>query len=171
LSTPAPRDAVVTEDAVVTVYWPVPRLVVVGGGAIADAVERAATLLGWRTQVTADRATATGLVAALAPLDKLVVLSHDLEVAGPVLVAALDSQVGYIGALGSRKTQQARADWLAYRGVTDLARIHGPAGLDIGASTPPEIAVSIMAEALASRAGATGSPLGNGAAPGTVEGA
>ena len=48
---------------------------------------------------------------------------------------------------GSRRTQQARADWLAYRGVTDLDRVHGPAGLDIGATTPPEIAVSILAEA------------------------
>ena len=70
-------------------------------------------------------------------MDKLVVMAHDLELAGPVLAAALDGDVGYIGALGSRRTQQARAEWLAYRGVTDLERIHGPAGLDIGASTPP----------------------------------
>jgi len=67
-------------------------------------------------------------------------------------MAALDSDVGYIGALGARRMQENRADWLAYRGVTDLSRIHGPAGLDIGAETPAEIAVSILAEAIAENA-------------------
>ena len=73
--------------------------------------------------------------------------------AGPALRAALAGEVGYIGALGSRRTQQSRADWLAYRGITDLDRVHGPAGLDIGANTPAEIAVSIIAEALAVASG------------------
>ena len=68
-------------------------------------------------------------------------------------MAALESDVGYIGALGARRMQENRADWLAYRGVTDLTRIHGPAGLDIGADTPAEIAVSILAEAIAENAG------------------
>jgi len=139
----------VYEDRVVTLLFPVPKLVIVGGGPHADALEAAAALLGWQVRVVNDTATATGLVATMAPMDKLVVMAHDLELAGPVLAAALDGDVGYIGALGSRRTQDARADWLAYRGVTDLERIHGPAGLDIGASTPPEIAVSILAEALA----------------------
>lgn len=145
-------DATIVDDTVVTVLWPVPKVVVVGGGAIADALEKAAELLGWQVQTVADPATATGLVATLAVLDNLVVVSHDLDIAGPVLAAALDGEVGYIGAVGSRRTQQARADWLAYRGYTELARIHGPAGLNIGATTPPEIAVSILAEALATRA-------------------
>ena len=79
--------------------------------------------------------------------------SHDAELGGRALAAGLDSDVGYIGALGSRRTQQSRADWLAYRGITDLSRIHGPAGLDIGADTPAEIAVSILAEALAVKKG------------------
>jgi xanthine dehydrogenase accessory factor len=61
--------------------------------------------------------------------------------------------------LGSRRTQQARADWLAYRGITDLDRVHGPAGLDIGANTPPEIAVSILAEAMAVGAKTAAGPL------------
>ena len=52
-----------------------------------------------------------------------------------------------------QRTQQARADWLAYRGYSDLSRIHGPAGLDIGADTPAEIALSILAEAVAVQAG------------------
>jgi xanthine dehydrogenase accessory factor len=143
----------VSASEVVTILWPVPKLVVVGAGAIAEALVANAALLGWHTETTAELATATGLVDGLAGLDKLVVLSHDDELAGPVLRSALAGSVGYIGALGSRRTQQARADWLAYRGITDLARIHGPAGLDIGANSPGEIAVAILAEALAVAAG------------------
>jgi xanthine dehydrogenase accessory factor len=139
----------VEPDVVTSVFWPVPRLLIVGAGPVADALRAAADLLGWRIDVATDARTATGSIAALAGLDKLVVVSHDLELAGAALAAALDGEVGYIGALGSRRTQQARADWLAYRGITDLTRVHGPAGLDIGASTPPEIAVSILAEAMA----------------------
>jgi xanthine dehydrogenase accessory factor len=142
-------DTLVAPGAVTTVLWPVPKLVVIGAGAIADAVCAAAELLGWHTQVITEVRIATGVIAGLAALDKVVVISHDDDLAGPALGSALAGQVGYIGALGSRRTQQSRADWLAYRGVTDLDRIHGPAGLDIGASTPPEIAVSILAEALA----------------------
>jgi xanthine dehydrogenase accessory factor len=146
-------DSVTAPGTVITVYWPVPKLVIIGGGAIADALRAAAGLLGWKTEVVTDARTATGVIAGLAVLDKLIVTSHDVEVAGRALSAALSSEVGYIGALGSRRTQEARADWLAYRGITDLTRIHGPAGLDIGANTPAEIAVSIIAEALAVKSG------------------
>jgi xanthine dehydrogenase accessory factor len=145
------NDSRLTEDTAVTVLWPVPKLVIVGGGPVAEALSEAAALLGWQTQAATEVGMATGLIAGLAVLDKVVVASHDIEVAGPALAAALDSDAGYIGALGSRRTQANRADWLAYRGITDLERIHGPAGLDIGAKTPPEIAVSILAEALAAR--------------------
>jgi xanthine dehydrogenase accessory factor len=141
--------SLVGPDAVTTVFWPVPKLVIVGAGPVAGALRSAADLLGWRIEVITDARTATGAIAGLAALDKLVVVSHDVELAGPALEAALAGEVGYIGALGSRRTQQSRADWLAYRGVTDLGRVHGPAGLDIGANTPPEIAVSILAEAMA----------------------
>jgi len=141
--------SLVEPDAVTSVFWPVPRLVIVGGGPVADALRRNADLLGWRIDLTTDARAATGAIAALAGLDKVVVVSHDVELAGAALEAALAGEVGYIGALGSRRTQQARADWLAYRGVTDLARVYGPAGLSIGAHTPPEIAVSILAEAMA----------------------
>jgi xanthine dehydrogenase accessory factor len=146
-------DTLVTPDAVITVLWPIPKLAVVGAGAIADALVGAAELLGWHTEVTTEVGVATGVIAGLSILDKLVVLSHDNELAGPALASALAGQVGYIGALGSRRTQESRADWLAYRGITDLDRIHGPAGLDIGASKPAEIAVSIVAEALAVASG------------------
>jgi xanthine dehydrogenase accessory factor len=143
--------AVLSEDRVVTVLWPVPKLVIFGAGAVADALQQAAALLGWHVESTTDVGTATGVVTSLAVLDNLVVLSHDHELAGRVLASALASEVGYIGALGSRKMQQMRADWLAYQGITELSRIHGPAGLDLGARTPGEIAISIVAEALAVR--------------------
>jgi xanthine dehydrogenase accessory factor len=142
-------DTAVAPGAITTVLWPVPKLVIVGGGAVTDALRAAAELLGWHTEVVTDTARATGVIAGLAMLDKLVVTSHDVDLAGPTLATALSGEVGYIGGLGSRRTQQARADWLAYRGITDLGRVHGPAGLDIGANTAPEIAVSILAEALA----------------------
>jgi xanthine dehydrogenase accessory factor len=139
------------DGTVITVLVPTPKLVVMGGGAIADALHGAARLLGWQVVVTTDPDMATGLAAGLSAMDQLVVMGHEVEPVGRVLAAALDSEVGYIGALGSRRMQEQRAEWLAYRGVVDLERIHGPAGLHIGARTPGEIAVSIVAEALAVR--------------------
>jgi xanthine dehydrogenase accessory factor len=90
-----------------------------------------------------------------------VVLSHDRAVDGPALAAALASDVGYVGALGSRRTQAARREWLTDHDVAgdDQQRIHGPAGLDIDAHTPGEIAVSIVAEILAGRSSASGGAL------------
>lgn len=148
-------EAVVSEDRVVTVLWPVPRLVIFGAGSVADALHQAAELVGWQVETITDVGPATGVVASLAALDNLVVLSHDHELAGRVLASALSSEVGYIGALGSQKMQQMRADWLAYQGITELSRIHGPAGLDLGARTPGEIAIAIVAEALAVRSART----------------
>jgi xanthine dehydrogenase accessory factor len=141
--------ATVAGDTVTTVLWPVPTLVIVGAGAVAEALDAATSLLGWQVQTITDASSATGVIATLAALDKVVVVSHDDDLAGSALEAALSSEVGYIGALGSRRTQRSRADWLAYRDITDLTRVHGPAGLDIGAKTPAEIAVSILAQALA----------------------
>jgi xanthine dehydrogenase accessory factor len=155
----AVTDTIVDPDQVTTVLWPVAHLVIVGGGAIAEALSGMADLLGWKTQVITEVDQATGVIPGLSGLDKMVVLSHDVELAGPALAAALAGRVGYIGALGSRRTQQNRADWLAPRGVTDLDRVHGPAGLDIGANTPAEIAVAIAAEALAVTARASARPL------------
>jgi xanthine dehydrogenase accessory factor len=78
----------------------------------------------------------------------VVVLSHDAKLDEPALEAALRSECFYIGALGSQNTQRARRGRLAESGFDEvqLARIHGPIGLDIGALTTPEIAISIMAE-------------------------
>ena len=155
----AVSDTIITESTIITVLWPVPQLVIIGAGAIVEALVNAANLLGWHSQVTTDVRGATGIIAGLAALDKVVVTSHDDELAGPALAAALAGDVGYIGALGSRRTQQSRADWLAFHGVTDLERVHGPAGLDIGANTPAEIAERIVAEALAARSGANATSL------------
>ncbi len=138
----------VMENQVITVFRPVPQLVVVGDSPVAEALTELAALVGWRTQTLTSAASATGVIATLSRLDKVVVTAHDLDLAGAALMAALDSEVGYIGALGAHRMQENRADWLAYRGVTDLSRIHGPAGIDIGAETPSEIAVSILAEAI-----------------------
>lgn len=151
LVAPPSGDSTVAPDRVLTVFRPVPQLVIVGAGPVADALRANADLLGWRTQTVTDARGATGVIAGLAALDMVVVMGHDDDLTGAALAAALAGEVGYIGALGSRRMQQSRADWLAYRGITDLARIHGPAGLDIGAGTPAEIAVSIVAEALAAR--------------------
>jgi xanthine dehydrogenase accessory factor len=87
-------------------------------------------------EITADRRTA------------LVTLTHDPKLDDPALDWALRSPASYIGALGSRKTHESRLDRLVQRGFSaaDCARIHGPVGLCIGAVTPAEIAISIMAQ-------------------------
>jgi xanthine dehydrogenase accessory factor len=147
-----PTGSTMTGALVVSVFRAVPQLVVVGDADVAEALVELASRIGWNARVAADAGSATGIIATLSGQDKVVVAAHDLELAGTALMAALESDVGYIGALGARRMQENRADWLAYRGVTDLGRIHGPAGLDIGADTPAEIAVSILAEAIAENA-------------------
>jgi xanthine dehydrogenase accessory factor len=89
------------------------------------------------------------------------VLTHDEKFDVPALAAALRSDAFYVAALGSRIAQEARRERLAAAGITaeQLARLHGPAGLDIGAESPAETAVSILAEALAVRSGRGGGPL------------
>ncbi|MBM6579980.1 XdhC family protein [Microvirga sp. BT689] len=81
----------------------------------------------------------------------VVALTHDPKIDDPALAAALRSDCFYIGALGSRKTHERRVQRLIASGFTetDLARIHAPIGLDIGAVSPAEIAVSILAEIVA----------------------
>lgn len=81
----------------------------------------------------------------------VVTLTHDPKIDDPGLVEALRSEVFYIGCLGSRRTHAARCDRLAEAGFAedDIVRLHGPAGLDIGAKTPAEIAVSILGQVIA----------------------
>lgn len=151
LYTSGASGSTVTDHEVITVFRPVPQLVVIGGTPVAEALADLAGRIGWRARVVTESADVSGVIATLSTLDKVVVTGHDLDMTGAALMAALESEAGYIGALGSRKMQENRADWLAYRGVTDLARVHGPAGIDIGAESPAEIAVSILAEVIAER--------------------
>ncbi len=143
--------AVRDERGITTVVLPVPRLVIAGQGPIAEALAAQGNLLGWKTAIDPRPAMVAGLTASLSPMDAVVVMGHDVESSSTCLMAALDSDAGYIGALGSRAMQQSRADWLALRDVTDLDRVNGPAGLDIGAGSPAEIAVSIAAQVIAAR--------------------
>jgi xanthine dehydrogenase accessory factor len=87
--------------------------------------------------------------------DVVCVLTHDPKFDVPAIVAALETRVGYLGAMGSRRTHTDRMERLRQAGVTDddLRRVMGPIGLDIGARTPEETAVSICAEIIALRTG------------------
>ena len=90
------------------------------------------------------------LPALLAAADALVVMAHDVKLDLPALRCALDTSVAYVGALGSRRSQDARREALTELGYDEqsLDRIHGPVGLDLGAVTNPQIACAILAEIL-----------------------
>lgn len=152
-------DSVVTPDRVVTVLWPVPRLAVVGGGPIGDALEAAAGPLGWQVLRFGNPAEAAPVLLGFGALDLVVVGIHDLGAAGGALSAALSGGAGYVGALGTPAMNAARLDWLTSRGVEGVERVHGPAGLDIGARRPAEVAIAVLAEALAARSGRSGRSL------------
>jgi xanthine dehydrogenase accessory factor len=97
----------------------------------------------------------------------VVTLTHDPKFDLPALAVALESETGYIGALGSRATHARRLLQLREQGFgeADLARIHAPVGLDIGGRTPEEVALSILSELVADRQGRDGRPLAQRAAP------
>jgi xanthine dehydrogenase accessory factor len=97
-----------------------------------------------------------------------VVLAHDDKFDLPALKVALRTPAFYVGAIGSRSTQAKRRERLLEEGMTEdeLAQIYGPSGLDLGADTPAEQAISILSEALAVRAGRLGTPLRT--APGRI---
>lgn len=120
-------------------------LLIVGDGPVSAALAPMAELLGWNPRSVA---TLDDTLAALPEAAAVVVLSHHDDVDSPALAAALKTDLAYIGAMGSRRTQTRRREWLDANGVSeaDQARIHGPAGIDIGADGPPEIALSILAE-------------------------
>jgi xanthine dehydrogenase accessory factor len=109
--------------------------------------------IGWPQDVMAD--------VELGVRDAVLVFTHDPKFDEPALIAALGTNAGYIGALGSRQTTADREERLKRSGVSeaDLARIHAPCGLDIGSRTAEETAVSVLAEIIAARAERAGSPL------------
>ncbi|NBV74122.1 MAG: hypothetical protein EBR65_04020, partial [Actinobacteria bacterium] len=113
-----PTGSIESTDRLVSAFVPVTRLAISGGGPNARALEDAAQLLGWQVDRSTEPDTAIGLMATLSPLDAAVIMGHDVEASSRVLAAALESSAGYIGALGSLRMQQNRADWLAYRGIT-----------------------------------------------------
>jgi len=147
-----------------------PALYILGAVDHASALTRVGKFLGFRVTVCDARARfvtkerfpeADELVVAwpdellaAAPVDErtaICVLTHDVKFDVPALVAALRSPAGYVGAMGSRKTTDDRAERLREAGLTEdeLARLHAPIGLPIGGRTPEEVAVAIAAEIVA----------------------
>ncbi|HEX9596807.1 MAG TPA: XdhC family protein [Anaerolineales bacterium] len=148
---------------------PSPTLVMVGGSHIAIALAQVAQVAQFRSvivdprRVFASKARFPGVDQLIhawpgeafqqAPLNRstaLATLSHDPKIDDPALIAGLESDAFYVGALGSRKTHAKRLTRLAQAGVSAgaLARIHSPIGVEIGALTPEEIAVAVMAEVI-----------------------
>jgi xanthine dehydrogenase accessory factor len=93
--------------------------------------------------------------------DSVVVLTHDPKFDDPAIATALRRGCGYVGAIGSKKTQAERRQRLRDSGLSDVdvARLHGPIGLDLGGRSPSETALAIIAEVVAERYGATSNPL------------
>jgi xanthine dehydrogenase accessory factor len=160
-------DAVLEGDVFVLPLLPRPRMYVFGALDHAAAVARVGALLGFHVTVCDARSRfltrerfpePDELVIAWpheflrsAEVDErtaICILTHEHKYDVPLLQAALASPAGYIGALGGRKTRKDRAERLRAEGVSDedLARIHAPIGLDIGARTPAEVAVAVGAE-------------------------
>jgi xanthine dehydrogenase accessory factor len=176
------------EDVAVFVqsFAPPPRMYVFGAIDFASAVARIGKFMGYRVTVCDARPvfatrerfpTADEVVVAwpdeflkTAPVDKrtvICVLTHDPKFDVPVLLAALKTEAGYIGAMGSRRTHNNRNARLKEEGVTEeeLGRISSPIGLDIGARTPEETAVAIAAEIIALRTGHSGGRLAERSGP------
>jgi xanthine dehydrogenase accessory factor len=171
LETPEAPSAVFLE-----VFPRQPRLVVFGGVHIAVALVPLARALGYRT-IVADGRQAFLTRERFPEADELIlgwpeqaferigldrscyvcVLSHDPKFDEPALKAALRSPAAYIGAIGSKKTQGARREWLRSEGFTEeeIARVHGPIGLDLGGRQPAETALAILAQMTAVRYGGT----------------
>jgi xanthine dehydrogenase accessory factor len=165
-------DPALEDDVFVLPLLPRPRMYVFGAGDHAAAVARAGSLLGYHVTVcdarprllTRERFPEPDelVVAwpheflASAPTDDrtaICVLTHDHKFDVPLLQAALATPAGYIGALGGKKTRADREERLRAEGVgeEEVARIHAPIGLDIGAKTPEEVAVAVAAQIVAVR--------------------
>ncbi len=161
-------------DVFIEGFPPPPTLIIVGAGHIAIPLTTFAKTLNYRVVVVDARSAfatrerfphADELIIAwpdevlekigLNPSTSLAVLTHDPKFDEPTLKVALAHRVGYIGAVGSRKTKEERDERLKRQGITEeqIKRIHGPIGLNIGATSPEEMALAIMAEIVATRHG------------------
>jgi xanthine dehydrogenase accessory factor len=153
----AGRETLPAGDGVVLIETcpAVPHLVIVGAGELAELLQAQARLLEWRATATEDLARARELIASGPAAACVVVLSHEPDVDAPVLHTALTGGVPYVGALGSRHTQERRTAALLAAGLDEelLRAVHGPIGLDLGARTPAETALAICAEVLTALAG------------------
>jgi xanthine dehydrogenase accessory factor len=170
----------VVGDEFADVFGPPTRLLVFGAVDTGEELCRAAKTLGWRTIVadargrfaTRERMPSADELLVLWPDEALeqvrpdhatavVVLTHDDKFDIPAIAGTLATEAFYLGAIGSRRNQQRRRGLLLEAGVSEeeLERLHGPAGLDLGAHTPAETALSILAEILAVRAGRSGGAL------------
>lgn len=157
-----------------------PQMVIFGAIDFSVAVAKAARELGYRVTICDARAPFVGSTRfaeaaevavdwpdrymegrELGPRDVVLVFTHDPKFDEPALIAALKSGAGYVGALGSRRTHRDRMTRLRELGVDEAqtSRISAPCGLDIGARTPAETAISVLAEVIASRTGRAGEPL------------
>jgi xanthine dehydrogenase accessory factor len=140
---------------------PTPQVLLVGTEPFGAEIARQAALLGWSAITATDLDHSMLTLESLGVDDAVIVLEHQHKIATPVLAAALQAKVGYVGALGSRRMREARVRLLRDAGVCDdeIAALHCPTGLDLGARTPAESAVSIVAEIIAYRAGRDAGPL------------
>jgi xanthine dehydrogenase accessory factor len=172
----------------IEVFAPPPRMLIFGAVDFTAALVRVAKVLGYHVTVCdarpvfatpvrfpeADEVVAdwphrhlAKVADRLGPRDAICVLTHDHKFDIPALMGALKTKVGYIGAMGSRGTHSGRVERLRAEGVDseDIRRIMAPIGIDIGARSPEETAVSICAEIIARRAGVEAPSLRDGAGP------
>jgi xanthine dehydrogenase accessory factor len=168
---PAPATFHCDEQRVARTFGPALRLLIIGAVHITQHLVPIARALGYRVVVCDPRPERLGELSGLgAELDRrmpddsvralandpscaVVALTHDPRLDDMALMEALDSAAFYVGALGSRRTQQARRERLAQLGLdaSRIERLHGPVGLPLGGRLPAEIAVSIAAELIAAR--------------------
>jgi xanthine dehydrogenase accessory factor len=165
-ATATQRTALEDVDVLIDLWVPVPTVTIVGRGAIGAALVAQADVLGWRHRTVTEVAQAAAAVERFGDADVLVLLDHSADF-DPVLITAATRGRGFLGLLGSRHTQAARATRLRAAGLDEIAmgRFRGPVGLDLGARTPAETAVSIVAQVIAARGGRAGTALGAAEGP------
>ena len=169
-------------DVFIEAFAPPPRMLIFGAVDFTAALATAAKFLGFHVTVCDARevfATERRFPMAdevvvdwphrlvervgdrLGPADAICVLTHDNKFDVPAIIAALATDVGYLGAMGSRRTHAKRVERLREEGVTDaqLERVMAPIGLDIGSRTPEETAISVCAEIIANHTGHTAGSL------------